>query len=432
MSSEAPTRPSTAALATMLGSSAALTGLAVYQWYELLELRAGHTPACAVNETLNCGAVWNSPFAHRVHDLLGLPVAGLGVLWGLVALLLAGLVAMKGLGAAGRPFVGGAKLTAGVGVLSVVTFVAASFAAKAVCLTCLGTYALVAVYGVGALGLLDRPGLPSSAELGAALGWCLVLTVPAFLLLLIPGGRTPKAAEVKVPVVQNPSDPNSVDAIFDSMGPQEKLQTAWARAQWQKGQPKDVSMYPVRHRSGPADAKVKVVEFTDILCGHCAQFNALMGEIERLAPPGSLSVEPRYYPLDAECNPTMKNTAGDGVRCFGAKLQLCLESNPRFHELRNELFANQQRLDQQLMLSIATKYGAQPMVLQACIASADTQARLNQDIEYATRHGIQGTPLVLLNGREAPPAPAFLLGMVLSGGNADAPFFQKLPPPPAE
>lgn len=432
MSTEAPTRPSPAALATTVGSAIALTGLAVYQWFELLELRAGRTPACAVNETLNCGAVWNSPFAHRVHDLVGLPVAGLGVLWGLVALLLAALVAVKGLGPAGRPFVAGTKLTAAVGALSVVTFVAASLSAKALCLTCLGTYVLVAIYAVGALGLLDRPGLPAASELGTGLGWSLVLTVPVFLLLLIPGGRTPKATEVKVPVVQNPSDPGSVDAIFDSMGPQEKLQTAWARAQWQKSQPKDVSAYPVRHVKGPADAKVKVVEFTDILCGHCAQFNQLMGEIERLAPPGSLSVEARYYPLDAECNPMMKNTAGDGVRCFGAKLQLCLESNPRFHELRQELFANQQRLDQNLMLSIASKYGAQPMVVQACIASPDTQARLKQDIEYASRYDIQGTPLVLLNGREAPPAPAFLLGMVLAGGNADAPFFQKLPPPPAE
>jgi hypothetical protein len=40
--------------------------------------------------------------------------------------------------------------------------------------------------------------------------------------------------------------------------------------------------------------------------------------------------------------------------------------------------------------------------------------------------------LVLLNGKRAPPAPAFLLGMVLAGGNADAPWFLKLPPPPVE
>ncbi len=432
MSSEAPARPSPAALATLLGSSVALTGLAIYQWLELLEVRAGRLPACAVNETLNCAAVWNSPFSHATHELLGVPVAGLGVLWGVVAVALSALVALKGTGPAGAPFVGGIKLWAIAGVLSTVTFIAASLSARAVCLTCMGTYFLVAGFSVGALWLLQPRDLPAARELGAAAGWCLVLAVPVFLILLIPGGRTPKGDAPKVPVVRTPSDPNSVEAMFEAMPEQEKLTTAWARAEWLKGEQKDVSMYPVRARRGPESAKVKLVEFTDILCGHCAQFEQLVTELERVAPPGSVSVEARYYPLDSECNPMMKATAKDGVRCYGAKLQLCLESHPKFSQIRHELFANQQRLDQGVMMAIATRYGAEPMVINACIASEDTAARLKQDIEYAAKYGIQGTPMVILNGRETPPAPAFLLGMILSGGDVDAPFFKRLPPPPAE
>lgn len=433
VSKAAPQRPSVAALATLFGSAAALTGLAVYQWFELLEVQAGRLPACAINATFNCAAVWNSPFAHLVHGTFGIPIAGFGVLWGVTALAAAGLLAVKGGSPSGAPFVAAVKLWALAGLASCVALGAASVQAKAVCLTCLGTYALVVAYAVGALFLLGQRGLPGAADLAPGVGWSLVLSVPVFLALQVPGARTPKKAEPKVPVVRAPSAAGGgLEALFDEMPHEERLTTAWARAKWKANAPRDVSMYPVRARKGPEGAPVQVVEFTDLLCGHCAQFEQLMDEILRLAPPGAVSVEPRYYPLDAECNPMMKASPKDGVRCYGAKLQICLESHPRFFDIRRELFANQQRLDQGVMLEIATRHGAQPMVLNACLASPDTDARLKQDIEYAAKYGIHGTPMVLLNGREAPPAPGFLFGMILSGGDADAPAFQRLPPPPPD
>ena len=41
----------------------------------------------------------------------------------------------------------------------------------------------------------------------------------------------------------------------------------------------------------------------------------------------------------------------------------------------------------------------------------------------------QGTPIVILNGRETPPTRSFLFGMVMAKGDAKAKFFQSLPPP---
>ncbi len=429
-----PPRPSGAALATLLGTSAALVGLAIYQWIELLELRAGRMPGCAINETVNCATVWNSPLAHRIHEYLGIPVAGTGVLWGIVAFTLSFLFAQRVRATGdGSTFAGALKVWAIIGVLSCVTFATAAFQAKALCLTCLGTYALALGFAVGALKLIGGPPIPPMSELVPGAGWALVLSVPVYFGLLYPGTKTPQgndAAVVKHLEQQN--NPDDFGAVIDSLPEREKLSTSWAREQWKNSQPQDVSMFPVHARKGNPEAAVKIVEFTDILCGHCAQFEELSLELERMAPPGTVSFEPRYYPLDGECNPDIKGSAKDGVRCYGAKLQICTEKNPKFFLMRRELFQNQQQLDLGMMVAIAGRHGIDTGALASCINAPETAARLNEDIAYARKYGIEGTPLVLLNGKNAPPAPAFLLGMILSRGNADAPWFLKLPPPPTE
>lgn len=420
MSSTAPSR---AALGTLTVSSAGLLGLAIYQWLELLEVRAGHQAACSVNEVVNCAKVWDSPFAHLVHEYLGMPVAGLGVLWGTVALVLTFLLSQKP-----DLFINAVKTWALLGLLSCVTFVSASFEAGALCLTCLGTYVLTAVYAVGALKLLGGPAIPPVGPLLNGLGWSVGLALPLYLGLLYPGSKTPQEAAA-LPEVK-PEQKGDLAAIIDSLPAQEAEMTSWARNEWKKASPIDASMFPVHVKKGLDAAPVRIVEFTDVMCPHCAQFETMLGQLEGMAPAGSFSQEPRYYPLDSECNPDLKGTSGDGIRCYGAKLQICTEQLPRFFELRRELFASQRQLNQGVMLAIALRFGANSDALQACLKAPETTARLNEDLAYAKKAGIEGTPLVLLNGKVAPPAPVFLLGMILNGGNADAPAFSKLPPPP--
>lgn len=418
-------RPPRAALATLYASSVAMVGLAIYQWLELIHIRSGGTAACSVNETVNCATVWNSAFAHTIHDGLGMPIAALGVLWGAVAFALTFLWQQRPSNF--RPSV---KAWAIIGLLSCVTFISASVQARALCLTCVGTYALTAVYAVGALKLTGGDVIPNIGELAGGVGWGLVLSVPVYMGLLYPGSKTPGDTAALPKLEKKAGEKTDVQAILDGLPEREKSMTAWARDEWKKAPAHDTSMFPVHARKGREDAPVRIVEFTDILCGHCAQFEELVHEIEAMAPAGNVSLEPRYYPLDGECNPEIKGTAGDGVRCFGAKLQICAESGPKFFAMRRELFQNQRQLDQGLMLAVAQRHGYDLGALQTCIKAPETAARLKEDIAYAKRFDIRGTPLVLLNGRNAPPAPVFLLGMAMSGGDADAPFFQTLPPPP--
>ncbi len=421
-----PSVPSPSALATLLLSSGGLVALAVYQWFELLEVRAGGVPSCAINDTFNCASVWNSPFAHAVHEYLGIPVAGLGVLWGLVAFSLSLMLLKRG----GSIFAAAVKGWALAGLLSCVAFGVASMQAHAVCLTCLGTYVLVMGFAMGAFVLLGKPVLPPMSALIPGTGWALVLSVAAYFALLYPGSKTPKGSEPSLPTL-NEGERNDFDAMLAAVPEQQKLAASWARAQWKAAPVRDVSAFPVHARKGSADAPLKVVEFTDILCSHCAQLEEVLHELEQLAPEANYSIEARYFPLVmGECASPLKGSPTDHIRCLGARMQICAEKSPSFSKMRRELFQNQTHLDETLMFTIASRHGLETETLKTCIQSPETATRLAEDIAYAKKFGIEGTPLLLLNGKVAPFSPVFLVGMAMSQGDADAPYFLKLPPPP--
>src|SRR5262245_63824038 len=95
------------------------TGLAVVQWVELEKLRGGDETFCAVNEAVSCSTVWTSPLAVAVTERLGVPIAGLGVAWGLSAAFLAAMLWASS--RSGRPtaaLVTAARLAAAAGLLS--------------------------------------------------------------------------------------------------------------------------------------------------------------------------------------------------------------------------------------------------------------------------------------------------------------------------
>ena len=395
-----------------------MTGLAIYQWLELLSVRQGNKPTCSVNDTLDCAAVWNSAFASRIHDLLGVPVAGLGVVWGVAALGLLAVLTARPSRVAAMAAVRGWAL---VGALSCVVFAAASFGAHALCLTCLGTYVLVLTFLAVALKCSSVPLFPEGAEARVAAGWMLLFGAGAFLLALYPGTRTPKQGDSSL--AQKGDAAADPVAVFKTLTDEERKMLDEVRDEYRQLPAFDTSQFKPRARQGPAEAKVRIVDFTDLLCGHCRALVATMTQIEKLAPAGALSVEARYYPLDGECNSQITHPVGDGLRCLGAKALICLEGTPDYWSVREKLFEAQPELDKERIIRIATSTGMSRGALEACVGSVETKAKLDEDIKYATLFNIKGTPLVLINGKPAPAYGPFLLGMVLGHGNVDSPVF---------
>jgi serine/threonine-protein kinase len=441
-----------------LGALAALWSL--FLWGELRLARAGGSPFCGLGDSADCAAVWDSAFASSVHRLTGMPVAGWGLVWGLVAFALPVAALLRA--AQGRPLgplASAMRVTAAGGAVAVFVFVAVSLSERALCFGCFATYVIAGGYAGIALTGWRNVGLPEAGRGFALSAGC---TLAAYFLLLYPGTRTPRsnaeasrAALAQIPIATSasanpatpapatpasagPASPVSADpaspaapeadglAAFVASLPQAQKQTlSDALFAYRQASPRPLGI--PRLLVGPASAPVRITEFTDVLCSHCAELHETLHELTRRVPPGSFSVEPRHFPLDGECNP-MVTRRDAPVRCLAARAQICLERKPGAFDFAGTLFERQRSLKPDMVLAIAQTH-APRSELQACIASPETATKLRSDIDQAAAHGVDGTPLVLVNGRRGASFGPFLYAMVLTKGSPEHPAFAALPPP---
>ena len=448
--------PTTTAPRGLLAGSCALGVLsalwALFQWAELLIARAGGTPFCAVNETFNCRQVWDSGFAAAVHDVTFVPVAGWGLMWALVATALP-LMALANDAWLPRGLSAALRLTGLAGVFSTVVLGAASFASGAVCIACLGTYAIVIVWA-GLTWRATRSSAFGEPVKGVALAAGAV--VVSYLALLYPGietphkgkdalnlGATPPAASTQPagassaatgpspfdgPATGDPARDDLLQRFVTSLGAQERQTMSDLLADYGKrapvvlGAPRALSM-------GTAEAPLRVTEWTDARCPHCAMLHGTLQEIASVTPPGLFSVEPRQFPLDGACNPGVQRKTPDAIRCQAALAEICLEGNAREFEATGKIFAEENLTAETLMAAL--KPFSDVNKIKACMQSPAAQKHLQSDIEAAMALNIEGTPMVLLNGRQAQPFGPLLYALILTGGVPKHPAFAQLPPPRA-
>jgi protein-disulfide isomerase len=428
---------SLALLALALGMSA----LAVFQWVELQVVRAGGQSVCSINAHFNCETVWTSPFAVRMHHLLHMPVAALGLVWGLAAVVVSlRLVVLTFRGQPERPAVPPVRLLGLAGLAGCLTFAVAHALTSAICLTCLATYALAAGFAAVAFFALPEPLGIERTELKSALLWAGAPVLLAYLVLLVPAQRTPeegalpsKARGLSAGEMSSPEGrAQALDAFLGSLPPQARQALSDMLARYRQEQvPAGAESFAPRSILGDSRAPMRIVEFTDVLCSHCRHFSEVLRSLREKLPPGSFSVESRYFPLDSECNPSVQQSSGTGVRCLGAKAEICLEGRPEFSSVQESLFAEQAQLAAGRVEELASQGSLSRPELDACVASAVTASKLADDVRYAQLYDIEGTPLVLVNGKKAGPSPLFLFVLALAGGDPNAPAFQSLPAPSA-
>lgn len=437
-----------ASLVTLAGMGALAALWSLFLWGELRLSRAGGSAFCGLGDSADCAAVWDSAFAASVHRLTGLPVAAWGLAWGLVAFALPVAALLRV--AEGRPLgplVSALRLTAAGGAVAVFVLVAVSLSERALCFGCIATYLIAAGYAGIALTGWQRVGLP---EAGRGFALSAASTLVAYFLLLYPGTQTPRSsadssrsALAQVPIVTpapaNPESPAPANpasraaseadkALVDfvtSLPPTQKQTLSDALFVYRQASPRPVGI--PRLLVGPASAPVRITEFTDVLCSHCAELHKTLHELSRRVAPGSFSVEPRHFPLDAECNPLVSRREGP-VRCLAARAQICLERKPGAFDFAGTLFERQSGLKPEMVLAIAQTHTPRAE-LQACLASPETEMKLRSDIDQAAAHGVDGTPLVLVNGRRGSAFGPFLYAMVVTKGSSEHSAFDGLPQP---
>ncbi len=452
--------------AALAGIGVLNTLWAAFLWAELLVARQGGTPFCAVGEGLNCMALWDGGFAKAVHNGTGMPVAGWGVVFGIltVALPLVGLLRA----AEGRPseaIFTSVRLTGLVGALSIVGLLIVSASAGSLCIGCLGTYVLTGAFAAVALIVLQ----PTEAsgflpDMGGGAGIAAGTAIATFLALLYPGLSTPKSlATQERDAIQQMADATGSGANKTSNPQQQQQQhdpqqqhqamqqpedpgsrlTSWlsgAPLQLKQGLSDSLHIYktspnvplqPARSVIGDPNAKLLITDFTDARCGHCAQLHETLAAIHDAVPPDSFKVEARHFPLDGNCNPKIQRKSDDGVSCWAAKAQICMEGHPKAYDFTSDLFKNGPTLNTAKVWELAGKY-ADVSKLKACAEQPDTLKKLADDILWAEAHQLEGTPLVLLNGKKATSFGPFLFAMILTGGDPNHPALAGLPPPNTE
>lgn len=428
-----PTPGSLAGLVA-LGAFAALWSL--FLWAELLVTRAGGTAFCAFGEAADCAALWDAPFASGLHRMSGVPVAGWGLAWSLVAFALPLLALLRRAEGGSDPaLVTAIRLTSGAGAGAALVLFGVALTARTFCLGCFVTYVIVAGYAGIALSGWRGLGLPDAPR-GASLAAGLALA--AYAALLYPGLRTPRSAVEagREAVAASPAldaGPGTGDAVRDrdlaafvaSLDPRLKQTLADSLHVYRTS-----PVLPVpaaRSLGGPADAPVRITAWTDVLCDHCADLHETLDALADRLPRGSFSVDSRQFPLDGACNPQLRPRPEESVRCLAAKALICLAGAPG-HDFAGALYREQKGLSPERVFALAAPYVNRP-ALEACIASEATRARLEEDTRLGAAYDPHGTPIVAVNGRRGTSFGPFLYAIVLTRGAPDHPAFASLPSP---
>lgn len=429
-----PVTPGALAGLSALGALSAL--LSVFLWGQLLLVRQGGMPFCGFGASTDCATVWNSAFASAIHRVTGVPVAGWGLVWSLVAFALPLLVLWRR--AEGRrpsALIAAVRFTAGIGLATVAVLLAVTAVERAFCLGCFATYLLAAGYAGIALFGWQQAGWPEAGR-GAAVA--AIAASLSFILLLYPGSHTPQAAgqagRDAIARTGSAASPGTGDASRDraltdlvgSLEPGLKQILSDSLFLYRNG--RSIVLPKARASQGPEGAPVLITEFTDIRCEHCADLQKTLVSLQEHLPPGSFSADARQFPLDAECNPLLKSQPADPVRCLAARARICFEGHPKAGDYAQALFAKQKDLTKDQVFELAAPFMPRKK-LEACVGSPDTANKLQEDIQIASGLEPEGTPIVLVNGRLGTSFGPFLYAMVLTRGEADHPAFAALPPP---
>ena len=237
----------------------------------------------------------------------GLPLAAWGLAWGLAAfaLPLAGLLRL----AEGRPapaLWSATRLAAAAGVLAVVVLFGVSLGAGTVCAGCFVVYVLVAGYaGIALYGWRTGwPDLPRGAVLAA------LAAALAAALLLFPGTRTParpgeagRDAVAEAPAANlgpGTGDPQR-DALLVEFVQSLSAPLRQTLADSLHIAASSPAVVACRSRGASSDrpgAPVRITEWSDVLCGHCAALHDTLEELRRRLPErqlqrGRAAVPPR-------------------------------------------------------------------------------------------------------------------------------------------
>ena len=343
-----------------------LAGIAIALYLTYIHYKAGGA-FCDINTTFSCSEVATSEYS----EIFGIPISWLGVLTyiALFVLTIMGWKPEKGRIFSRAPLY---MLVISIWcvVYSVILAAISTFVLKAYCINC------IALYFVN-LGLLlgswawsgaveEGRWAPLLEDLKDGIGNIRVWVAVSLGVLLL-------VASWAFFVFVLPS---SSKATFRDM---------------------NLSYFP---RRGPANAPVKIVEFSDLKCPWCKKTHEIL-EQARTSYGDKFAVYFVHFPLDQNCNEKMTRTAHKGA-CEGAYATHCAQVEGKFWEYTSKLFAHQDdNWDENALTGYAKEIGLNPDKFRSCLSDPNTKAYVAENARKGNKISINHTPTLFFNGIEA-------------------------------
>ncbi len=139
---------------------------------------------------------------------------------------------------------------------------------------------------------------------------------------------------------------------------------------------------------GPATAPVTIVAWSDFECPHCKHVIPIL---ERLVEthPGDVRLVHKFYPI-----------ARHTYAKIAARAAYAAQQQGKYWEMERLIFENQNKLGEQTILDFAASLGLNMERVKADMDSEAATQVITRDVAEAERLGLDGTPFVLINGRE--------------------------------
>lgn len=142
--------------------------------------------------------------------------------------------------------------------------------------------------------------------------------------------------------------------------------------------------------TGPTDAKVTIVEFSDFECSFCKKAHGKIKEmLEKYK--GTVRLVFRYYPLESHEHSRP-----------AAYAAICAHQQGKFWPFADLLFEEQGRMKtvpmEKLMLEHAERAGLDKDLFQSCLDSGKGKKMVEADAEEGGQYGVDSTPSFFVNG----------------------------------
>jgi protein-disulfide isomerase len=140
---------------------------------------------------------------------------------------------------------------------------------------------------------------------------------------------------------------------------------------------------------GPSDAAVTIIEWADFQCPFCRLVSPMLDEIVARFD-GQVRLVFKFYPL-----------SGHPQGEIAARAAVAAMNQGKFWEMHHLMFENQERLEQADLEKYAKQLKLDVARFRKDLTAADTTERIEKDKKRAEELGLEGTPFLFVNGREA-------------------------------